>query len=74
MGNDFHNNFFGKIVVKIFVVCEGLYSIFFKKVHECHKFSYISRNLRCLCFLREFQFFRIISAEYFKSKNFNSPK
>ena len=24
MGNDFHNDFFGKIVVKIFVVCEGL--------------------------------------------------
>ena len=23
MGNDFHNNFFWKIVVKIFVVCEG---------------------------------------------------
>ena len=25
MGNDFHNDFFGKIIVKIFVVCEGLY-------------------------------------------------
>ena len=25
MDNDFHNNFFGKIVVKIFVVCKGLY-------------------------------------------------
>ena len=24
MGNDFHNDFFWKIVVKIFVVCEGL--------------------------------------------------
>ena len=24
MGNDFHNDFFGKIVVKIIVVCEGL--------------------------------------------------
>ena len=24
MGNDFRNDFFGKIVVKIFVVCEGL--------------------------------------------------
>ena len=26
MGNDFHNDFFAKIVVKIFVVCEGLNS------------------------------------------------
>ena len=26
MSNNFHNNFFGKIVVKIFVVCEGLYT------------------------------------------------
>ena len=25
MGNDFHNDFFGKIIVKIFLVCEGLY-------------------------------------------------
>ena len=25
MGNDFYNDFFGKIVVKIFVACEGLY-------------------------------------------------
>ena len=24
MDNDFHNDTFGKIVVKIFVVCEGL--------------------------------------------------
>ena len=29
MGNDFHNDFFEKIVVKIFVVCEGLYT------HDC---------------------------------------
>ena len=26
MGTDFHSDFFGKIVVKIFVVCEGLKS------------------------------------------------
>ena len=32
MGNDFHNDFFGKIVVKIFVVCEGLSR---HNIHEC---------------------------------------
>ena len=33
MGNDFHNDFFGKIVVKIFVVCEGL-KVTILPVHE----------------------------------------
>ena len=28
MDNDFHKNFFGKIFVKIVVVCEGLYPYF----------------------------------------------
>ena len=29
MGNDFHNNFFGKIFVKIFVVCKGLIWVYY---------------------------------------------